>query len=208
MFIRRKIMIAIVDYGVGNLKSVQNALNSMNIPSVITSDNDEIANSSSIILPGVGAFPDAMKNLRDKGLDKVIKTSAKEGKPILGICLGMQLFFEESEEIEKCKGLGLLKGTIKKLEGSIKIPHMGWNDLSFENYTQILDGIIEGSYAYFVHSYYAEVGEGTLINAYCMYEKKVPAIVSKGNIFGMQFHPEKSGEAGMKLLKNFEGLTL
>ena len=201
-------MIAIVDYGVGNLKSVQNALKVLNIPSVITSDKKEIANSRSIIVPGVGAFPDAMENLRDKGLDKVIKISAKEGKPILGICLGMQLFFEESEEIEKCQGLGLLKGSIKKLEGSIKIPHMGWNDLSFENYTPLLDGVMEGSYAYFVHSYYAKVGEGTLINAYSIYEKKIPAIVSKGNIFGMQFHPEKSGEAGMKLLKNFGGLML
>jgi len=201
-------MIAIVDYGVGNLKSVQNALNALNIPSIISSDKEEIANSKSIIVPGVGAFPDAMRNLMDKGLDKVIKSAAKEGKPILGICLGMQLFFEESEEVEKCKGLGLLKGKIIKLEGSIKIPHVGWNNLTFENYIPILDGVMEGSYAYFVHSYYANVGAGTIINAYSMYEKKIPAIVSKGNIFGMQFHPEKSGEAGMKLLKNFGGLIL
>jgi glutamine amidotransferase len=203
MLIRRNVMIAIVDYGVGNLKSVQNALKTLNIPSIISSDNDEIANSRSIILPGVGAFPDAMKSLKDKGLDKVIKAVAKEGKPILGICLGMQLFFEESDEIEKCKGLGLLKGNIKKLEGSIKIPHMGWNDLSFETYTPLLEGVVEHSYVYFVHSYYAEVGEKNIVNAYSMYEKKIPAIVSKGNIFGLQFHPEKSGDAGMKLLKNF-----
>jgi len=201
-------MIAIVDYGVGNLKSVQNALKSMDIPSVISSDKEVIARSTSIIVPGVGAFPDAMKNLRHSGLDKIIKVAAKEGKPILGICLGMQLFFEQSEEIEKCEGLGLLKGTIKKLEGAIKIPHMGWNSLSFENYAPLLDGVVENSYVYFVHSYYAEVGEDNIINAYSIYEKKIPAIVSKGNIFGMQFHPEKSGEAGMRLLKNFGGMTL
>ena len=200
-------MIAIVDYGVGNLKSVQNALKTLNIPSIISSDKDEIAKSRSIIVPGVGAFPDAMKNLKDKGLDVVIKAAAKEGKPILGICLGMQLFFEESEEIEKCKGLGFLKGTVKKLEGSIKIPHMGWNDLIFENCTPLLEGVVENSYVYFVHSYYAEVGEENIVNAYSMYEKKIPAIVSKGNIFGLQFHPEKSGEAGMKLLKNFGGIV-
>jgi glutamine amidotransferase len=200
-------MIAIVDYGVGNLKSVQNALKSMNIPSKISSDKEEIANSRSIIVPGVGAFPDAMKNLENKGLDIVIKAAAKEGKPILGICLGMQLFFESSEEIEKCQGLSLLKGNIRKLEGSIKIPHMGWNSLSFENYNPLLDGVGEASYVYFVHSYYAEIHEENIINAYSTYEKKIPAIVSKGNIFGMQFHPEKSGEAGMKLLKNFGGMA-
>ena len=196
-------MIAIVDYGVGNLKSVQNALKALNIMSIISSDSEEIAKSRSLIVPGVGAFPDAMKNMRDTGLDKVIKAAAKEGKPILGICLGMQLFFEESNEIEKCAGLGLLKGNIKKLEGSIKIPHTGWNSLSFETYTPLLEGIPENKYVYFVHSYYAEVREKGIVNAYSMYEKKIPAIVSKGNIFGMQFHPEKSGEFGMKLLKNF-----
>lgn len=196
-------MITIVDYGVGNLKSVQNALNKLNIPSIISSDKDEIAKIRSIIVPGVGAFPDAMKNLKDRGLDVVIKAAALEGKPILGICLGMQLFFEESDEIEKCQGLGLLKGNIRKLEGSIKIPHMGWNDLSFETTTPILEGVVEHSYVYFVHSYYAEVGEENIVNAFSMYEKKIPAIVSKGNIFGLQFHPEKSGEAGMKLLENF-----
>ncbi|MGH4121954.1 MAG: imidazole glycerol phosphate synthase subunit HisH [Clostridium sp.] len=200
-------MIAIVDYGVGNLKSVQNALNTLNIPSIISSDKEEIANCRSIIVPGVGAFPDAMKNLRDRGLDVVIKIAAKEGKPILGICLGMQLFFDGSDEIEKCKGLGLLKGNIVKLEGSIKIPHMGWNDLIFETNSPLLEGLLERSYVYFVHSYYAQVYEENIVNAYSMYEKKIPAIVSKGNIFGLQFHPEKSGEAGMKLLKNFGGIN-
>lgn len=196
-------MIAIVDYGVGNLNSVQNALKSLNIKSIISANAEEIATCRSIIVPGVGAFPDAMKNMKETGIDKVIKSAAKEGKPILGICLGMQLFFEESYEVEKCEGLGLLKGDIIKLEGSIKIPHMGWNSLSFENYSPILAGVSENNYVYFVHSYYAENCEEGIVNAYSMYEKKIPAIVSKGNIFGMQFHPEKSGDFGMKLLNNF-----
>ncbi|MBU3181922.1 imidazole glycerol phosphate synthase subunit HisH [Clostridium psychrophilum] len=196
-------MIAIVDYGVGNLNSVQNALKSINVPSIISSNANEITKCRSIIVPGVGAFPDAMKNMRETGIDKVVIAAAKKGKPILGICLGMQLFFEESDEIEKCEGLGLLKGNITKLEGPIKIPHMGWNSLSFENNTPLLKGIPENKYVYFVHSYYAVNCEEGIINAYSMYEKKIPAIVSKGNIFGMQFHPEKSGDFGMKLLKNF-----
>ncbi|MBX4260111.1 imidazole glycerol phosphate synthase subunit HisH [Clostridium estertheticum] len=196
-------MIAIVDYGVGNLNSVQNALNSLNIKSRISSNAEEISKCRSIIVPGVGAFPDAMKNMKETGIDKVIKRAANEGKPILGICLGMQLFFEESCEVEKCQGLGLLKGNIIKLEGSIKIPHMGWNSLSFENDSPLLRGIKENQYVYFVHSYYAVNCEEGIVNAYSTYEKKIPAIVSKGNIFGMQFHPEKSGDFGMKLLKNF-----
>jgi len=196
-------MIAIVDYGVGNLNSVQNALKSMNIKSIISSSGEEISKCRSIIVPGVGAFPDAMKNMKASGLDMVIKAAAKEGKPILGICLGMQLFFEESDEVEKCPGLGLLKGNIIKLEGSIKIPHMGWNSLSFETPSSLLSGIKENEYVYFVHSYYAVNCEDGIVNAYSTYEKKIPAIVSKGNIFGMQFHPEKSGEFGQKLLKNF-----
>ena len=196
-------MIGIVDYGVGNLNSVQNALNSMNIKSIISSSAEEISKCRSIIVPGVGAFPDAMENMKNSGLDKVIKAAAKEGKPILGICLGMQLFFEESDEVEKCKGLGLLKGNIIKLEGSIKIPHMGWNSLSFETPSPLLNGIEENEYVYFVHSYYVVNCEEGIVNAYSTYEKKIPAIVSRGNIFGMQFHPEKSGEFGQKLLKNF-----
>ncbi|MBX4271260.1 imidazole glycerol phosphate synthase subunit HisH [Clostridium estertheticum] len=196
-------MIGIVDYGVGNLNSVQNALKSLNILSIISSNAEEISKCRSIIVPGVGAFPDAIKNMKETGIDKIIIQAAKEGKPILGICLGMQLFFEESCEIEKCQGLGLLKGNIIKLEGSIKIPHMGWNSLSFESNSPLLRGIEENQYVYFVHSYYAVNCEEGIVNAYSIYEKKIPAIVSKGNIFGMQFHPEKSGDFGMKLLKNF-----
>jgi len=196
-------VIAIVDYGMGNLKSVQNALRAINIPCIISSNSEEILKSKGIIVPGVGAFPDAMENLKEQGLDEVIKAGVKKGKPILGICLGMHLFFETSEEIRNCEGLGFFMGTVKRIQGAVKVPHMGWNSLYFEKSCPLLKGVKEESYVYFVHSYYAEIGEENIINAYSMYEKKIPAIISKGNVFGIQFHPEKSGTDGLRILKNF-----
>lgn len=201
-------MIAIVDYGMGNLKSLQNALKSIDIPSTITSGGDEILKCEGIIVPGVGAFPDAISNIRKMGLDSKIKTAAKYGKPVLGICLGMQLLFDEGQEIIKCEGLGLLKGTIKKIEGSVKIPQIGWNGLNFKKECPLLKGIDEGSYVYFVHSYYAELGEDGILNAYTIYGNEIPAVVSRGNVYGVQFHPEKSGDVGIKMLKNFGELTV
>ncbi|MBE6068036.1 MAG: imidazole glycerol phosphate synthase subunit HisH [Clostridium lundense] len=201
-------MIAIVDYGMGNLKSVQKALTFLNIDSFISSKKDEISRSKGIIIPGVGAFPDAMENIKKDGLDLLIKEEAKKGKPILGICLGMQLLFEESEEICNTKGLGFLKGKVVEIQGDVKVPHMGWNNLKFQEESLLLKGVKEGSFAYFVHSYYAKLGEEGILNAYTEYGVSIPAIVSKDNIFGIQFHPEKSGEAGMKILKNFGELII
>lgn len=200
-------MLTIIDYGMGNLRSVQKALQYMNINSSISSEPEDIVKSKGIIIPGVGAFPDAMENMKKSNLDKAIKLAAVEGKPILGICLGMQLLFEESEEVRKCEGFGLLKGTIKKIEGAVKVPHMGWNSLKFHKPCALLEGVKEGGYVYFVHSYYAEIKEDGILNAYSVYEKTIPAVVSKENIFGIQFHPEKSGEEGMKMLKNFGELV-
>jgi imidazole glycerol-phosphate synthase subunit HisH len=196
-------LIAIVDYGMGNLKSVQKALSYLDIESVITSEGKEIAKSRGIIVPGVGAFPDAIQNLKSKGLDKVIIEEAGKGRIVLGICLGMQLLFEESYEIEKCQGLGLLKGSIVKIEESVKVPHMGWNDLKLEKECELFKESDESSFVYFVHSYYAQPAQEGIVNAYASYGGKVPAIVSKDNIYGIQFHPEKSGEAGMRILKRF-----
>lgn len=200
-------MISIIDYGMGNLKSVENALDLLGIEYKITKDKDEILNSKGIILPGVGAFPDAISNIREAGLDKVLEEAVKKGTPLLGICLGMQLLFESSEEGVKSTGLGFLKGKIERLKVDYKIPHMGWNSLNYEVKTPILKDIEEGSYVYFVHSYYAVVEENEILNAYAEYGVKVPGVVSKGNVYGIQFHPEKSGDVGLKMLKNFGELV-
>jgi glutamine amidotransferase len=195
--------IAIVDYGMGNLRNVEKALQFIGAPAEITNSADKILNSSAIVLPGVGAFPDAMKNLNNTGISGLIKEEAKKGKPLLGICLGMQLLFDESEEIRITKGLGLLRGSIRKLQVNLKIPHMGWNNLIKDTPSEILKGVNEGSYVYFVHSFYADINNKGVLNAHSCYGINVPAVVSSGNVFGIQFHPEKSGEPGMQILKNF-----
>lgn len=197
-------MISIIDYGMGNLRSVQKAFESIGIKAVVTSDKDTILNSRGIILPGVGAFPDAMDNLRKMSLDKVIRKAALDKKiPMLGICLGMQLLFEKGYEVRECEGLGLIKGTIKKIEASVKIPHMGWNNINIKKPCKILEGIESGTYYYFVHSFYADAENEENVNATAYYGMDVTAAVSSGNIYGTQFHPEKSGDVGIRILKNF-----
>ena len=197
-------MICIVDYGMGNLRSVQKALGYIGVDSRITSDEGDIESSSGVILPGVGAFPQAMKNLKKRNLDGVLKSQAESGKPFMGICLGMQLLFDIGEEIEECEGLGLISGKIEKLYGDIKIPHMGWNNLITEKQCGILKGVPENSYVYFVHSYYGKLKSRDNLSAYSVYGKvEVPAVINKGNVYGTQFHPEKSGDVGIGMLKNF-----
>lgn len=200
-------MIGIIDYGMGNLRSVQKALEQFGESPIVTSDYETLLKCDGIILPGVGAFPDAIDNLESKGLDKLIKEFAAAGKPILGICLGMQLFFEESDEVRVCKGLGLLRGRVTRLTVDLKIPHMGWNDLKIKRQCRVLEGVKDGEFAYFVHSYLAVGMDEEDINAVAFYGTEIPAVVSKGNIYGTQFHPEKSGELGMKILANFVKLT-
>lgn len=195
--------IAIVDYGMGNLRSVEKAFEFIGAKAKITESAEEIMNSSGIVLPGVGAFPDAMENIKKSGFDKVLKEAVKNGTPLMGICLGMQLLFEESDEIRVTEGLGFLKGKIKKFEVDLKIPHMGWNDLIIDKPCEVLKDVEEGSYVYFVHSFYAQIEETGVLNAHSVYGIDAPAVVSKGNVFGLQFHPEKSGEPGMQMLKNF-----
>lgn len=194
--------ISIVDYGMGNLRSVQKAFESFGVKPIITSDSEEILKSDGVILPGVGAFPDAMENLKKLNLDSAIKTAAKSKVPLLGICLGMQLLFDESDEVRPTEGLGLIPGKVKKFEVDLKIPHMGWNSLNIVKKSPFLNGIKEESYVYFVHSYYAELKEDDLV-ADTFYGVSVPAIVSKNNVFGAQFHPEKSGDVGIQMLKNY-----
>ena len=200
-------MISIIDYGMGNLRSVQKALESIGEEAIITSDKEQIEKSEGVILPGVGAFPDAMENLKSKGLDEALKYVVSQNKPVLGICLGMQLLFTEGEEVKQCDGLGFIKGKIKRLYGDVKIPHMGWNNLKTEKKCSILEGIDEGSYVYFVHSFYAEMENKEDLNSTTFYGMDVPAIISDNNLFGVQFHPEKSGDVGIQMLKNFAKLT-
>ncbi len=194
--------ICIIDFGCGNLRSVQKAFESFGAMCIITSEPEKILNSNGVILPGVGAFPDAMANIKKLEIDATLKEVVKKNIPILGICLGMQLLFDESDEVRNTKGLGLISGKIKKFKIDLKVPHMGWNNLKIIKNSPILEGVENNSYVYFVHSYYAEMNEEN-INGETLYGVNVPAVVSSGNIFGTQFHPEKSGDPGIKMLKNF-----
>ena len=199
-------MIAIIDYGVGNLFSLRSSLNKIGADTVVTADPAVIAKADKLILPGVGAFADAARKLRDSGLDAVIKAEAAAGKPIMGICLGMQMLFEKSYEYGEHEGLGLLKGAVVPMEGSIpaglKIPHIGWNALKFEKDSKLFKYIREGDCVYFVHSFYASGCEDSLI-ATAEYGKYLTAAVARDNVMGCQFHPEKSGDVGLNILRAF-----
>ena len=197
---------AIVDYGVGNLKSVTNAMDYLGLKSCITSDPKELERADAIILPGVGAFPDAADKLRGTGLDRVLTTQA-EHKPILGICLGMQLLFDWGEEVRECKGLGLVGGCIRKIETNLKLPHIGWNSLTYPNPSPLFAGVEKGSYVYFVHSFCGMAADPATVIAQTDYGTPVVVAVQKGNVYGCQFHPEKSGEVGLQILRNFGGLN-
>jgi len=197
-------MIAIIDYGAGNLKSVSKALEKLGSDAVITDDPEVISGCSAIILPGVGAFGAAMENIRKRDLDTCIKKNVAEGKLFLGICLGMQLMFDRSYEDGVWEGLGLFKGEIVKFDDpALKIPHMGWNRLKYGRMDRISDGVEEGEFVYFVHSYYAVPEDWNDVILYAEYGVRVPGVVRKGNVIGMQFHPEKSSHTGLKLLQNF-----
>lgn len=193
---------AIVDYGVGNLMSVSNAMHYLGFETKITSDATELELADSILLPGVGAFPDAADKLRGPGLDQVLIAESKK-KPILGICLGMQLLLERGEEVRPCEGLGFVKGSVRKIDTALKLPHIGWNELHFQNDSPLFRGIDEGAYVYFVHSFCAVAADESQVIARTDYGASVVAAVQSGNVFGTQFHPEKSGEIGLAMLKNF-----
>ena len=197
-------MIAIIDYDAGNIKSVEKALQYLGEEAVITREAGEILMADKVILPGVGAFGDAMKKLNRYGLVPVIHEVVEKGIPFLGICLGLQLMFESSEEAPGMEGLGLLKGKIVRIpEGDgLKVPHMGWNSLSFPKEGRLFAGIPENSYVYFVHSYYLQA-EDDIVTATAEYGVTIHASVEKGNVFACQFHPEKSSHTGLTILKNF-----
>ncbi|HCQ5967788.1 TPA: imidazole glycerol phosphate synthase subunit HisH [Clostridioides difficile] len=193
----------IVDYGLGNIDSVSRGFRKAGIETKISSDIDEIKQADSLILPGVGAFRDSISALDKLGLIPIIKEHVSKGKFMIGICLGMQLLYEKSYEHGEYEGLGLIKGSIDKLDITLKVPHMGWNNLKFNKANDdILKYINEDDYVYFVHSYYANSSNEELV-AFSEYEKKIPAIVRKGNVYGIQFHPEKSGEVGLNILRAY-----
>lgn len=199
-------MIAIIDYGAGNLFSVKNALDFLKIENCVAKDPETIRQADAMILPGVGAFPDAMEMLERKGMVSVICEEAGK-KPLLGICLGMQLLFESSSEFGTTKGLGLIPGKVIKIDShGLKIPHMGWNDLKVLHPCAVTEEMAEDTYVYFVHSFRADTEEEN-ISCYTEYGERIPALVHRGFVYGAQYHPEKSGEAGLKMLKNFAKLV-
>lgn len=199
-------MIAVVDYGVGNLFSLRSSLNAIGAEAIVTSDSEEIRRAEKILLPGVGAFADAAAKLRESGLDRVLRGEAGAGKDILGICLGMQLLFERSYEYGEHTGLGLIPGVVVPMEGklptSLKIPHIGWNSLHLRRTHPLLKYIKEGDCVYFVHSFYASDCEESVL-ATAEYGIEVTAAVAKDNVMGCQFHPEKSGDVGLSILRAF-----
>ena len=198
-------MIAIIDYDAGNIRSVEKALISLGQEVKVTGDPEEILRADKVILPGVGAFGDAMANLNRCNLVPVIHEVVKKGTPFLGICLGLQLLFERSDETPGVEGLGILKGEILRIPATegLKIPHMGWNSLHFENNGRLFKGLPEQSCVYFVHSYYLKAEEEEIVKASTEYGTHIHASVEKGNVFACQFHPEKSGDVGLQILKNF-----
>lgn len=201
-------MIAIIDYDAGNLKSVEKALHYLGWETVITRERELILSADKVILPGVGAFGDAMEKIRDYQLEPIIKEVINLKKPFLGICLGLQLLFEESEEAPGVKGLGILKGKIVKIPSKegIKIPHMGWNSLKVKENATLYKGLENNPYVYFVHSYYLIANNKEIVSATTEYNTLIHASVESQNIFACQFHPEKSGDIGLKILNNFANL--
>ena len=199
-------MIAVIDYGAGNLKSVTKALDFLGFENRIVSDSAELKQADGMILPGVGAFPKCMEALRQRGLDREIKAQA-EKKPLLGICLGMQMLLDSSQELGYSQGLGLIHGTVEKIPTALKLPHIGWNSLNIVHDNPLTAGLSQGEYVYFVHSFAARVAEEADLALTTDYGGTVTAMVAHGTVFGCQFHPEKSGPVGMRILKNFGELT-
>jgi glutamine amidotransferase len=196
-------MIAIVDYGIGNLGSVTKGFRHAGAETVLTGDPAVLAAADALVLPGDGAFAAAMAELRDRGLVEVLLTASRRGTPLLGICIGMQLLFDESEEHGRHAGLGLLPGRVRRFGGSLVVPHMGWNELAFRRPHVLFDGLAAGSYVYFVHSYLCEPAQASDVLATSDYGSDFAAVVGRDNVLGVQFHPEKSQSVGLRMVENF-----
>lgn len=200
-------MIAIVDYGMGNLRSVQRAFEYVGAEAIVTDHRATIESASAVVLPGVGAFGKAMSNLKRAGLADVIRQVIARGRPFLGICLGLQLLFKESAEIGQHRGLSVFDGMVKRFNVSLKVPQIGWNQIHVQQASPLLEGVADGSYAYFVHSYYVVPADPEIVLATTDYGINYPSVIGQDNVFGLQFHPEKSQTVGLRILRNFTALV-
>ncbi|HKG48191.1 MAG TPA: imidazole glycerol phosphate synthase subunit HisH [Pyrinomonadaceae bacterium] len=197
--------VAIIDYGVGNLRSVEKAFAAMGCEAIISGDERVLREAERLVLPGVGAFGACMKALKERGFDSLVKERASEGTPLLGVCVGMQLLFDESEEFGSTRGLGLLRGSVRRFAGDLVVPQVGWNRIHQQQSQALFEGIADGSFCYFVHSFYCEPADDTVVVGETEYGLRYASVVAQGNVCGVQFHPEKSQEVGLRMLRNFSG---
>ena len=195
--------IAIIDYGVGNLRSVEKAFAATGCEAAISSDEDYLHRAEKLVLPGVGAFAACMKALQERGFDRLVRERVRAGTPLLGVCVGMQLLFEESEEFGATRGLGLLAGRVRKFDGELVVPHVGWNRIDQQRPHALFEGVADGAFCYFVHSYYCEPQDEAVVAGETEYGRRYASVVADKNVCGVQFHPEKSQDVGLRMLKNF-----
>ena len=195
--------VAIIDYGVGNLRSVEKAFAATGCEASISSDESFLRRAEKLVLPGVGAFAACMRALQERGFDRLVRERASAGTPLLGVCVGMQLLFEESEEFGATRGLGLLKGRVRKFDGDLVVPQVGWNRIHQKQPHVLFEGIANGSFCYFVHSFYCEAKDEAVVAGETEYGRRYASVIAEGNVCGVQFHPEKSQDVGLRMLKNF-----
>jgi len=197
------VSVAIIDYGVGNLRSVEKAFAATGCEASISSDESFLRRAEKLVLPGVGAFAACMRALQERGFDRLVRERASAGTPLLGVCVGMQLLFEESEEFGATRGLGLLKGRVRKFDGDLVVPQVGWNRIHQKQPHVLFEGIANGSFCYFVHSFYCEAKDEAVVAGETEYGRRYASVIAEGNVCGVQFHPEKSQDVGLRMLKNF-----
>jgi len=197
------VSVAIIDYGVGNLRSVEKAFAATGCDAVISSDENLLRKAERLVLPGVGAFGACMSALQERGFDRLVKERVSEGTPLLGVCVGMQLLFDESEEFGSTRGLGLIKGRVRRFNGELVVPHVGWNRIHQRGAHTLFEGVAEGAFCYFVHSFYCEPVDARVVVGESEYGVRYASVVAERNVCGVQFHPEKSQEVGLQMLKNF-----
>jgi len=195
--------VAIIDYGVGNLRSVEKAFAAMGCDAVVSSDERELRTAERLVLPGVGAFGACMKALSERGFDRLVHEKAREGTPLLGVCVGMQFLFDESDQFGSTAGLGLLRGRVRRFKNDLVVPHVGWNRIHQKKPHPMFEGVVDGAFCYFVHSFYCEPDDETVIAGETDYGGRYASVVSQRNVSGVQFHPEKSQDVGLRMLRNF-----